>query len=69
MTVDLGTLPANLADAVLTARDRRRGFVATPLVSRRPDGPTEGWTAEVIESGEIDAAIAEVAASDPDLRS
>lgn len=69
MTVDLGTLPANLADAVLAARDRRRGFVATPLVSKPPDAPTKAWTAEVIESGEIDAAIAEVATGDPDLRS
>lgn len=40
-----------------------------PLVSKRPDASTKAWTAEVIASGEIDAAIAEVAAADPDLRS
>lgn len=69
VTVDLATLPAPLADAVRAARSRRRGFAAKPLVSQRPDAPTAAWTAEVIESGEIDAAIAEVAAADPDLRS
>lgn len=69
VTVDLATLPAPLADAVRAARGRRRGFVAKPLVSKQPDASTAAWTAEVIESGEIDVAIAEVAAADPDLRS
>ncbi len=69
VTVDLATLPAQLADAVRAARGRRRGFVAKPLVSKRPDELTAAWTAEVIESGEIDAAISEVAAANPDLRS
>lgn len=64
MTVDLDALPATLADAVRAARGRRRGFVPKPLVSRRPDDATAAWTADVIETGEIDAAIAEVAAAD-----
>jgi hypothetical protein len=69
VTVDLATLPAPLADAVRAARERRRGFVAKPLVSEQPDELTAAWTADVIESGEIDAAIAAVAVADPDLRS
>ena len=64
MTIDLEALPAPLADAVRAARERRRGFVPKPLVSQRPGAATAAWTAEVIESGEIDAAIAEVASSD-----
>lgn len=69
VTVDLATLPAPLADAVRAARGRRKGFVPQPFVRRHPDPDVRTWAREVIESGDLEAAIAEVAASDPDLRS
>ncbi len=67
MTVDLATLPVPLADAVRAARGRRAGFVPTPFVRRRVDPPVQEWARTVIESGDLEAAIAEVAAADPDL--
>lgn len=69
VTVDLGTLPAGLANAVKTARDRRRGFVPEPFSPREPDAALRAWARDVVRSGELAAAIAEVAAEDPDLRS
>jgi hypothetical protein len=69
VTVDLATLPSPLADAVRAARERRRGFAPEPFTRRDPDPVLREWAREVIESGDLEAAIAEVAASDPDLRS
>lgn len=69
VTVDLATLPAPLADAVRAARARRRGVVPARFTRRSPDPAVREWARAVIESGELAAAIAEVAAEDPDLHS
>jgi hypothetical protein len=69
MTVDLATLPAPLAEAVRAARSRRQGFTPKPFSRRQPDPELRAWAREVIESGDLATAIAEVAAEDPDLRS
>lgn len=69
MTVDLGVLPAPLADAVRAARRRRAGVVVKPFVSTGPDPLIGGWARDVVQSGELDAAIAEVSSADPDLAS
>lgn len=69
VTVDLDTLPAELARSVRAAR-RRRGNVETKaFVSRGLDPVIGDWAKSLIASGELDAAIAEIAASDPDLHS
>jgi hypothetical protein len=69
MTLDLDTLPTPLADAVRAARARRKGFTPKPFVAKGLDPVIGEWARSVIESGELAAAIADVAASDPDLRS
>ena len=69
MTVDLDTLPAELARSVRDAR-RRRGNVETKaFVSKGLDPVIGDWAKSLMASGELDAAIAEVAASEPDLHS
>ena len=68
MSLDLDTLPAELANAVRSAR-RRRGLVAVkPYLSSGPDPLIGEWARELVASGELAAAIAEVSVSDPDLR-
>ena len=69
MTVDLDALPKDLARAVRAARLRRGDRPVTPHVSKGPDPLIGAWAKNLVESGELDAAIAEVAASDPDLAS
>lgn len=70
VTVDLEVLPAPLADAVRAARRRRAaGDAPKPFVSTGPDPLIGGWAREVVQSGELDAAIDEVSAADPDLAS
>ena len=69
VTVDLDTLPAELARSVRAAR-RRHGNVDTKaLVSKGLDPVIGVWAKSLIASGDLDAAIAEIAASDPDLDS
>ena len=74
MTVDLDLLPPELARSVRAAR-RRRGavvskpFVSKPFVSKRLDPVIGEWAKSIVASGELGAAIAEVAASEPDLLS
>ena len=69
MTVDLDTLPAELARTVRAARRRRGTVEAKAFVSRGLDPVIGDWAKSLIASGELDAAIAEIAASDPDLHS
>ena len=69
MTVDLDTLPAELARSVRAARRRRGEVAAKPFVSKGLDPVIGEWAKSIVASGELDAAIAEVAASDPDLLS
>ena len=69
MTVDLDTLPPELARSVRAARRRRGEVVAKPFVSKGLDPVIGEWAKSIVASGELDAAIAEVAASDPDLLS
>jgi hypothetical protein len=71
VTIDLDTLPNELAlaQSVRAAR-RRSGNVETRVfVSRGLDPVIGEWAKSLVESGELDAAIAEVASSDPDLAS
>lgn len=69
MTVDLDLLPPELARSVRAARRRRGEIAAKPFVSKGPDPVIGEWAKSIVASGELDAAIAEVAASDPDLLS
>ena len=69
MTVDLDTLPPELARSVRAARRRRGEVVAKPFVSKGLDPVIGEWAKSIVASGELDAAIAEVAASDPNLLS
>ena len=69
MTVDLDLLPPELARSVRAARRRRGEVVVKPFVSKGLDPVIGEWAKSIIASGELDAAIAEVAASDPDLLS
>ena len=69
MTVDLDTLPAELARSVRAARRRRGNVEAKAFVSSGLDPVIGDWAKSLIASGELDAAIAEIAASDPDLHS
>jgi hypothetical protein len=69
VTVDLDALPADLARAVRAARHRRGDRPVKAHVSKGPDPLIGDWAKHLVESGELDAAIAEVAASDPDLAS
>jgi hypothetical protein len=69
VTVDLDTLPAELARSVRAARRRRGDVVVKPFVSKGLDPVIGDWAKSIVASGELDAAIAEVAASDPDLHS
>lgn len=69
MTVDLDTLPPELARSVRAARRRRGEVVAKPFVSKGLDPVIGEWAKSIVASGELDAAIAEVAASDRDLLS
>ena len=69
MTVDLDTLPAELARSVRAARRRRGDVVVKPFVSKGLDPVIGEWATSLVASGELDAAIAEIAASDPDLSS
>jgi hypothetical protein len=67
--VDLDTLPSDLARTIRAARLRRGAITAKPFISTGPDPIIGEWAKSIIASGELDAAIAEVAASDPDLAS
>ena len=69
MTVDLDTLPPELARSVRAARRRRGDVVVKPFVSKGLDPVIGEWAKSIVASGELDSAIAEVAASDPDLAS
>lgn len=69
MTVDLDTLPPELARSVRAARRRRGDVVVKPFVSKGLDPVIGEWAKSIVASGDLDAAIAEVAASDPDLAS
>ena len=69
MTVDLDLLPPELARAVRAARRRRGEVVMKPFVSKGLDAVIGEWARSIIASGELDAAIAEVALSDTDLMS
>ena len=69
MTVDLDTLPEELARSVRAARRRRGTAASKPFVPKGLDPVIGEWAKSLIASGELDAAIAEVADSDPDLRS
>jgi hypothetical protein len=69
VTVDLDSLPTDLAQAVRAARRRRSGFVPKAFVSKGADPVIGEWARAILASGELDAAIADVAESDPDLQS
>ena len=69
MSVDLGTLPAQLAEAVRAVRLRRTEVPTKPFAFERPDPEIEAWAKHVMASGDLDAAIAEVEAAEPELRS
>ena len=69
VTVDLDLLPPELARSVRAARRRRGVVVVKPFVSKGLDPVIGEWAKSIVASGELDAAIAEVAASDPDLLS
>ena len=69
VTVDLDVLPPELARSVRAARRRRGEVVAKPFVSKGLDPVIGAWAKSIVASGELDAAIAEVASSDPDLLS
>ena len=69
MTVDLDTLPAELGRSVRAARRRRGDRAPTPYVPKGLDPVIGEWAKSLIDSGELDAAIAEISESDPDLRS
>ena len=69
MTVDLDTLPPELARSVRAARRRRGDVVVKPFVSKGLDPVIGEWAKSIVASGELDSAIAEVAASDADLAS
>ena len=69
VTVDLDLLPPELARSVRAARRRRGEVVVKPFVSKGIDPVIGDWAKSIVDSGELDAAIAEVAASDPDLLS
>ena len=68
VALDLDTLPVDLASAVRSARRRRGPVVVKPFVSAGPDPLIGEWARELVASGELAAAIAEVSVSDPDLR-
>ena len=67
MTVDLDALPTDLARTVRAARLRRGHVAAKPFVSQGPDPVIGAWAKSILASGELDAAIAEVAAPIPIL--
>jgi hypothetical protein len=67
--VDLGTLPSDLARTIRAARLRRGVITPKLFISTGPDPIIGEWAKSITTSGELDAAIAEVAASDPDLAS
>ena len=67
--VELDTLPSDLARTIRAARLRRGVITPKPFTSSGPDPIIGEWAKSIITSGELDAAIAEVAASDPDLAS
>jgi hypothetical protein len=69
MTVDLDALPTDLARTIRAARLRRGDVPSKPFISNGPDPVIGEWAKAILASGELDAAIAEVAASDPDLAS
>ena len=69
MTVDLDLLPPQLARSVRAARRRRGEVVSKTFVSKGLDPVIGEWAKSIVASGELDAAIAEVAASEPDLLS
>ena len=69
VTVDLDALPTDLAHTIRAARIRRGVVALKPFVSNGPDTVIGEWAKSILASGELDAAIAEVAASDPDLAS
>ena len=69
VTVDLDLLPAELARTVRAARRRRGDVVVKPFVSKGVDPVIGEWAKSIVASGELDAAIAEVALSDSDLLS
>lgn len=69
VTVDLDTLPSELARSVRAARRRRGDVAAKPFVSKGVDPVIGAWAKSIVASGELDAAIAEVASSEPDLAS
>jgi hypothetical protein len=67
--VDLDRLPSDLARTIRAARLGRGVVTLKPFISTGPDPIIGEWAKSIITSGELDAAIAEVAASDPDLAS
>ena len=69
VTVDLDALPSELARTIRAASLRRSVITPKPFISTGPDPIIGEWAKSIITSGELDAAIAEVAASDPDLAS
>ena len=68
MSTTLADLPSTLADAVQMARaalpSRPRYGLPTPVIT---DPELRAWVAEYSSSGELAKALADVAASDPDL--
>ena len=69
VSVDLDQLPSDLADAVRRARLRLPAGTVRPFRAFEVDADIRAWAIELVRSGELRAAIDEVAASDPDLRS
>jgi hypothetical protein len=70
VSVDLEALPVSLADAVIAARARLRrvDHERGSFELRTPDPVIGEWVRESIDSGELAAALRDVAAGDPDLR-
>ena len=69
VTVDLDLLPAEVARTVRAARRRRGDVVVKPFVPKGLDPVIGEWAKSIVASGELDAAIAEVALSESDLLS
>jgi hypothetical protein len=69
MPSDLRSLPPEVAEAARRAREQVGTLPRVP-VDLTPLGPEIAeWAREMIETGELNRAIARVAASDPDLAS
>ena len=67
MTIEVRDLPEAVREAAVRARASLPKFEIVPIDTTPLPAAFSAWADEFIESGELDRALREVAASDPDL--